>query len=512
MVLIPSAADAVENDVASAKEIIANQKALILVPSFSRGEEWAETSPAPSREMVPEAVESFREAPPPGKLTLAARYDGIDLPGDSCRMMVLDGLPAGSGPLETFQWDRLNMQNSLRSMLATRLVQSFGRISRGMSDHGVVILTGKSLVDWLLVPRNRSLLPKFLQKQIEIGEAVSRQAKDSEDLLSAAAACLSRDPGWIQSYTNAMTQLPSETESGDLDKALKVALAEARFGTAFWNRDFQRAASELNAVLEDAFDFSQFAGAWLSLWLGFALEMDGDSASAHFFYRKSNAAQSNMPRPIPASSTSAEPVQHQVTNVAEQMRIGHSNAISIEIPKSMTQDLSSLNGDGSARQVEEALRCLGQYLGLDATRPDNEFGMGPDVLWIGENGYAVCMEVKTSKEETSLYRKDNVGQLHNHVQWVKDNQQVSKIMPIFVGPLLSASDEASPSPDMRVVKLHEFEKLGQRLSSALRDAAVKAIPLSLSNDLGAVMRNRDLLFPDVLMSLNMKVLRDIPPK
>ena len=409
MILFPTSVNSVDEGVEAAKEMIRDKKTLILVPSFSRAKVWEEVSPAPSREMVPNAIANFQQASPPEKLTLAARYDGIDLPGDTCRMMVIDDLPTGSGPLERFQWEKLNMQNSLRSMLATRIVQSFGRISRGMSDHGVVMLTGKSLVEWLLVPRNRSLLPQFLQKQIELGEGVSKQAKDTEALRAASTACLSRDPNWIQSYTSNMRDLPSESEPGNLDKALNVALAEARFGKALWDRDFRGAARELNAVLQDAFEFSQYAGAWLSLWLGFAYEMDGDSDSASYFYRKSHAMQTNLPRPISPQSTATPSIPQQALRAAEQMQVSHSNSISIEPPKTMIQDLKRLDGNSSARQAEEALRCLGQYLGLESTRPDHEFGKGPDVLWLSEKGYAVCMEVKTCKQETSRYTKSNVG-------------------------------------------------------------------------------------------------------
>ena len=384
MILVPSSVDSIDNDVESAKEVIRDQKALILVPSFSRAKEWEDIAPAPSRTMVPGEVENFRNAYPPTKLTLAARYDGIDLPGDTCRMMVIDELPTGSGPLEIFQWERLNMRNSLRGMLATRIVQSFGRISRGMSDHGVVIVTGKSLVEWLLSPRNRSLLPHFLQKQIKIGEGFSRGMSDIEELRTAAKACLSRDPNWVKPYTNYMRDLPSESELVDQGKALKVALAEAKFGRAFWDRDFGRAARLLNDVLRDAFEFCQFTGAWLSLWLGYAFEMDGDSDSASFFYTKSRATQSNIPRPNSHLFATVESIPQQVSKIADQMQIGHSNSISIRPPKTIIQDLQPLSGNATARQTEEALRCLGQYLGLQSTRPDNENDIGPDVLWLGE--------------------------------------------------------------------------------------------------------------------------------
>ena len=510
IILIPSAVTEADDDASSAKEIIRDHKALILVPSFTRGAKWADIASPPKGNLVSEAVEFFRAAAPPEKLVLAARYDGIDLPGDTCRMMVLDGLPAGAGPLERFQWERLNMQSSLRSLLASRIVQSFGRISRGMSDHGVVLITGKDLVDWLLVPRNRSLLPKFLKKQIEIGESVSKRASCTSGLRSAADACLSRNSEWTQFYTNNLRELPSESGPTGEGKALAIALAEARFGKALWERDFKCAAEVLNAAIDDAFDFSQFSGAWLSMWLGFALEMSGDEENASHFYQKAYANQSNMPRPRPLSADASVSVPDQVARVVAQMRIGHQGSSLVQTPKTLIQDLTPLNGNGSSAQVEEAIRCLGQYLGLKSTRPDNESGSGPDVLWIEDGGYAVCIEVKTDKQET-VYRKAEVGQLHNHVQWVKDNHVVSEIIPVFAGPLLAVSDAASPSSDMSVIELQQLDELGKRLVAALQDVVRDSLPLSLERDLNEVMKDRGLEYPSVFSNLDVRTLRNIRP-
>ena len=511
LILVPSLNTGIDDDVDSGMDIIEDKKALILVPTYQRGMNWSSVAALPSREDVPQAVRAFREAAAPEKLILAARYDGIDLPGDTCRVLVMDDLPTGLSPLERFQWERLSMQNSFRSTLASRIIQSFGRISRGMSDHGVVILTGQHLVDWIHLPRNRSLLPKFLKRQIELGEKLSGYSENPKALIAAADACLSRDQNWVKFYNDNMREdAPRADPPGaDMEKLKTIALAEAKFGEALWNRDYQSSALILEKALDDAFELSQSAGAWLTLWLGFALEMTGDTEAARGHYAKAHGNQRNLPRPLPEHTSASASVPEQILNVQQQMWIGHPRPSSVQSPKTITEDLMALNGYGSGAQTEEALRCLGQYIGLESTRPDKEFGKGPDVLWLGENGYAVCMEAKSDKQSTSPYNKDYVGQLHNHVQWVKDNYEVSAVIPVFIGPLVPASDQASPSPDMRVAELGQFEQLGKKLVSALRDVAIGAIPLSLSSDLLEGMKNRGLMYPDVLSSLEMSFLQEM---
>ena len=142
MIVIPSLLPAIEanGDINATFDIIRDKKTFILAPNYARSDLWKEVVAPPPANEVTKYLDAFRQADAPAKLLLAARYDGIDLPGDTCRVMVIDDLPAGSGPLERFQRDSLSMDNSTRSIIASRIVQSFGRISRGMSDHGVVIL------------------------------------------------------------------------------------------------------------------------------------------------------------------------------------------------------------------------------------------------------------------------------------------------------------------------------------------------------------------------------------
>ncbi len=509
LILIPAASEGVEDDVSSAKDVVRGHKTLILVPSTYEREKWADISNFTDRENVPQVVDQFRHANPSTKLTLAARYDGIDLPGDTCRVMVLDELPKGTGPLERYQWDRLNMRNSLRSLLSSRIVQSFGRISRGMSDHGVVIVTGESLVNWLRIPRNIALLPSFLQKQIQIGEAVSKRASGTQDLIEAAEACLKRDSNWIRTYSNNMRDFPQSSEPTDFDKALEVAIAEATFGNALWNRDYQRAITILSKTLDKSFEFSQFTGAWLSLWLGYAYELSGDADSARHLYRRSHGAQQNIPSIVLSPSGTSKSTPAQVQKATEHVRISGSGTV--RLPKTMIRDFVALKGNASPGQVEEALRSLGQYLGLDATRPDKEYGTGPDVLWIDEEGIAICMEAKTDKKESNEYYKREVSQLHDHIQWTNDNHQVSKVCPIFVGNPLQAAQDANPSQDMRAIDLQEFNSLAEKLVSAMLDATENAMPLNIEQTLYEVMNDRGLLTPHVFRKLRAFRLSDMSP-
>jgi len=142
---------------------------LIVTPNYYLAEQWEDIGHIPTRKSMIADLDNFKNGTSAEKLILAARYDGIDLPGDTCRHLVMDGLPTGTGLLDKYMWESLRLSNILRSTLACRIVQSLGRISRGMSDHGVVVVLGREYVKWLLTPRNQAYLPPFLQKQIKLG-------------------------------------------------------------------------------------------------------------------------------------------------------------------------------------------------------------------------------------------------------------------------------------------------------------------------------------------------------
>ena len=509
LILFPSKTEPAAKDLEVARDLIADKKTLILVPTYSRAEAWNTVAEPPLRKKVTAAVNVFKNASPESgeKLMLVGRYDGIDLPGDTCRFMVIDDLTLGTGPLERFLWESLGLSNSLRSALASRIVQSFGRISRGMSDHGVVIVTGKRLVDWILVPKNAAALPAFLQKQIQLGYQVSQKADSADHLRQAANACLGRGTDWTRTYNHFMRDCEISKDPTKTDLAVNVAVAEAEYISALWRRDYTGAARKLTRTLEDALRISASTGAWHCLWLGYAQELAGDADTARALYRRAHGIQRKIPCMRPDSATESRgDTPRQVIEIAQQIEERTDGRL--VLPRNLHEDLALLNGKGSVPQTEEALRCLGQYLGFDSSRPDNEHGTGPDVLWIIDETTALCIEAKT-KKTSEHYQKNEVSQLSDHVQWVRNRTTLTTILPVLVGPLVPATSSTNPGPDVVVIELSELEELATRLVAALRDATSVALPITLAAVLSDVLLTRTLLWPAVFDTLSKTRLQDL---
>jgi len=493
-----------------AKRIVRDHKCLVLVPTRRRAQVW-DSIATKYDDSVAEQVEEFKRAGSPACLVLTARYDGVDLPGDTCRVLVIDDLPTGLNPLERYLWECLGLLKLLRSTIASRVVQSFGRISRGMSDHGVVVLTGRKLVEWLLSPKNQALLPEFLQRQLQLGIHLSRQLDTVDELVDAAQQCLSRDEGWIAFYQRTMEDLGATTQPvEDAEEILRITRAELDFGHALWAREYADAAKALERDLEQTFTTSRPTGAWHALWLGYCYDLLGDATRARELYERGHRAERNIP-PFDAQGDVQTQAGYpaQVLTVAASLQRG--TQAHLELPKHFDTELAALDGTGTVPQVEAALEALGQYLGLEARRPDNESGTGPDVLWTTPGGPALSMEAKTGKGEGAVYKKEDLGQLRDHRQWVRGQLGSVEVRSAFVGPAAPASPDANPDPDMVVIELEAFRGVRDRLRAALVDICAAAVPATAPSVVHNVFAERGLLWPGIYDELPKHVLREIPP-
>ncbi|MBO9533770.1 MAG: DEAD/DEAH box helicase, partial [Solirubrobacteraceae bacterium] len=117
-------------------------RALILVPSDAQLDDGAAFAPDDwdvlRRDDVDAALEPFRSSSE-SVLVLANRYDGMDLPGDDCRLILMFGLPSGTNLQERFLFETLHADAALRERIRTRIVQGMGRATRSRTDRALVI-------------------------------------------------------------------------------------------------------------------------------------------------------------------------------------------------------------------------------------------------------------------------------------------------------------------------------------------------------------------------------------
>ena len=172
---------------------------VVLTPSRQRFNIWDDHSPMQvTTQNISEVIEHLSRSQG-NTAILANRYDGIDLPNEACRVLVLDDLPQEhslANRIEaTARWD----SPFLRKQIAQRIEQGMGRGVRSRTDFCVVILTGKRLVEFITEVDNQAFFTDETKKQFEVGKRVSDMLKGGgnnayQAILGLVAQCFGSRP------------------------------------------------------------------------------------------------------------------------------------------------------------------------------------------------------------------------------------------------------------------------------------------------------------------------------
>ncbi len=467
-------------------EVAKQHKVLIAVPNYPAARTWSGLTIPPAKEKFSEELNRFRKSAS-GAFVLVSRVDGIDLPHDTCRVMILDGLPAGASLLERYQWDFLNMRNFHGARMANRIVQLFGRINRGRNDYGVFLINGRDLNTWLNNDRNLALLPSLLQQQIALGRLVQEGMgiNNNGKVLETIGTVLGRNASWLNFYgeniTKGILDEDQRDRASDAETRLtKAAKAEAEYARAAWEGDYPAARAAIEDSIEETARADTLLAGWHSVWLGACYEKEGDVESSRLAYRRAKQRLgSNVALPLGSvtdSSVGTEPQGPFATSVYRIVSLTSQDSYKREL-RAIEKRLADLDG-ASPHQMEEAVRSLGEALGFDATRPDNDAGTGPDVLWVSPvNDLCLAFELKTNKESPATYTKKDIGQSLDSLNWIaREKGSLSCLGLIFIGPDGRCSSEANPTDKFWVCQPSQLAAVRNDLIAMIADIR-NALPL-----------------------------------
>jgi hypothetical protein len=440
-------------------------KTCVICPSAPAAEAWPPPAIRFESAHGHAAIEAFSDSVEPQKLVLVARYDGIDLPGDACRVLVLDGLPVGSSLIDRFLDQGLKVERLRAAHTATRIVQAIGRIFRSNTDHGAVILCGDALQSWLRDPNNQRYMPTLLQQQIQFGIELRRMVDESKatfaDLLKAV---LSGRKDWDELYSNHVGAFDAVSQPEDPAWFSELVTGERDAYAKLWSRNFPLSASAYGLLADQAEKHDRRLAAWYRHWQGCAADWNGEDVQATRIFLAAANERVELGRPSAKGGTIIS--GESVTPGWQAKAIGKlftANRGKVRARlQSMTADLKY---GPETKKAEQALRELGHFLGLEASRPDNEKKTGPDVLWrcIGEKGGA-ALESKTNKQPNGQYHKvDDIGQFDDHIRYLERAYPGENHYKAIVGRKLPVSSNANPPNDLLVIPLEQFVELANRL-------------------------------------------------
>jgi hypothetical protein len=463
-----------------ATKLVKTQKAVIAVPDYERAKSWSGLAEPPTPETFSEKLNAFRVAKD-GAFTLVSRVDGIDLPHDTCRVMIMEGLPSGTSLIERYQWEYLRMNNVHAVRIANRLAQLFGRINRGRNDYGAFLIEGDDLSKWLGNDRNLALLPPILQKQILIGREVQSEfgINERDQSIALIERVLDRDQGWLDYYQREVKLAELDKDQLARHKAAEpfmvaAALSEAKYAAAMWNNDPATARRELERTVDTTAQHDTPLGGWHAVWLGAAFDREGDKDAAFIAYGHAmRRLGGGMTLPHPAGGR-AEKVRVLDLNAFGRSLQGllsytHGDKFEAELAKLRTTVALIDNGDPN--EAEAGVRALGELLGFTATRPDNDEGTGPDVLWRDEaQPRQFGFELKSDKQTPATYYKKDISQGHDHLVWMEQSHSEYTVLGLaFVGPEGNVHAKANPSANMSLCMVSSLTALRDEVLALIED-------------------------------------------
>ena len=362
----------------------------------------------------------------PTPIVMAAKYDGVDLPDNMCRILVIDSLPITETITEKYIECCIPNSTFTQIKTAQTIEQGLGRAVRGEKDYCVIMLLGNDLVKQIRYKGSRQYLSPQTRKQIDIGLDLAMYAREDMDdsknyiqmLSSVIQQGLTRDESWKQFYINSM-------DSIDLDDSRSTAtsdemLIEERKAECYYSEGkYTDAAKVVQSLLD------RQSGTLSTEERGWYLQ-----EMSRYLYAQNRgegmAMQVNAHRTNKRLFLPPDGYQFTKIELKAHERIGNIKRV---IGKySDFEDLLVYMDDVFSRlafgirydRFENAIDELGLLLGFNTEQPDGNWKQGPDNLWAIKDGEYLFIECKS---EVLLTRaeisKDETGQFNNNIAWFK---------------------------------------------------------------------------------------------
>lgn len=449
-----------------ATQIARTRNVVVIVPSAARAAFWQDVAAQVlNKDSIAAGVARLKTPGQHVGLTvLINRYDGVDLPEDACRLLVIDGLPEVHGLIERVEMSLLEDTESQLLRQIQRVEQGMGRGVRSGEDRCAVLLLGAKLTQRINMPEAQAMFTPATLAQMELGREITRQVKGKPvgDLLPILELCMSRDTRWWQAGRARLAKAP-EGKQSHIDPSV-VGLRDA-FDLAR-SRQHNKAVEKVQEAVNGTDE--RLTKGYLKQQLA-EYTHDIDPARAQEILLSAVADNRRVLKPLvgityrklspPAASQAAASLAFMTRRFVD----GNSLVLFIN---ALLSDLSW--SKDRTDQFEAAMRDVGLLLGFGSQRPEKDYrDGGPDNLWAVGGLEFLVIECKSGVDlDGRPISKDHCNQLLGAMSWfMRSYDDKCRATPVIVHPVARFQREASPSADMRVIDEACLAKLKNALKS-----------------------------------------------
>lgn len=434
-----------------------------LTPSVARSKDWESYGAiVTDKTNVDHIIDALRKGDHEKTVVLVNRYDGIDLPDATCRILMFDSKPFSESLIDLYaERVRPNSKATLTKTMRT-IEQGAGRSVRGEKDYSVIIVVGSELVRTLRDASSRQYLSPQFAKQVEIGIELGKMAKQEiaggdaplDAFSGLIRQCLARDDDWKTYYGEQMLDV---APTGANRAILDIYAAELEAEKAYMAGDYSTAAAVLQRLLDGGSVDADDKGWYLQ-------------ERARYFYNSARpdsqdqqkaAHRSNMLLLKPSSGVTVAKLtvrsQGRVERLNKWIR-SFDNYSNLDV--AVSDILGRLVFGVKADKFEHALNELSFALGFAGERPDAEWKEGPDNLWALDDKHYLLIECKSEVDVTRAeVNKREAEQMNRSSAWFDKHYLGFDAKRIIIHPAGKIQSAAAFTHEVEGMRENDLKRL-----------------------------------------------------
>lgn len=443
---------------------------VVLVPSDRAAEAWWHVADATLHvdDMEP-VIEQMKRGDHVGVVVLVNEYDGVDLPGDACRLLIIDGVPRPLTPHEQRESAALTGSMAFKAREVQRIEQGMGRGIRDVSDYcAVLVLTSEAALT-LRSAQQRQFYSPATRAQVELSQQIAEQIEDQgiEEVANLLDLFLEREDPWVTKSLAATADVKYDT-TGHVTE-----IAQAR--RQAFNRTVAGNPDGAVAVLRSALDSlsDDLEKGWyleeLAMYEHFV-----DQAASQKTLSAARTLNSGVLKPAvpPAAKKVVGPAAQGEAAVV--LLATYDDARAMQLAVAAIFDNIAWGVEHAADLAEEQVRLLGLHLGFGSTRPEKEDrDGGPDNLWALTSKQYAVIEMKTDVTRPKpVITKTEAGQLVHSMTWFANRYpDVPAPVPLLVHPSVELSTDAHLPPGTRIMTQAHVDELRLDVEAFVKELA-----------------------------------------
>lgn len=427
-------------------------KSIVIAPS-DRDADVADNAIVPGRWAVfrkgdvEDSLDDFANATKAVAL-LANRYDGIDLPGDACRLVTIAGYPGVTNLQERFYASRARAAAVSAERVRSRVVQGIGRCTRGPRDWALVIVADKETTTYLSRDEVRATLSPDLQSEIEFG--LDQSDTSIEDVRENVEMFLEQGSRWRGEPEEELAKIRSTAKQDEPAEAAGLAAAakhEVEALESMWNGDWKAASEKLHLAASALSSYPAARGYQAILFFRAAVSMNKaarDNSEQELFVTADALAVQAVDAAKPATWMAASlpfegrqalaPSPQTLSAAARLSSYIDEVGGSVKLKSKFESIFEGLSQVGH-KQYEAALTQLGLFLGAYAYKPTGN--SRTDSAWCWDDTQWISVEAKSEHHDDGRIGVSDTLQVNGHLALVAEDRGVAV-------PTISAAVMVSP--------------------------------------------------------------------